>query len=109
MIARTLALALVLPFAPAPLPFQQGSLSALVAGEVGSAGNMELDKLWQRAVELREAEARGEKGELDRVLDEWLAKGKELPPKAAILVSASRLVGSAPDVGRIAETLSPLV
>ncbi|NOT29626.1 MAG: S41 family peptidase, partial [Planctomycetes bacterium] len=82
---------------------------ALVAGEVGSAGNMELDKLWQRAVELREAEALGEKGELDRVLDEWLAKGKELPPKAAILVSASRLLGSAPDVGRIAETLSPLV
>lgn len=108
MIARTLAL-LPLFLALAPLPPQQGNLSALVAGEVSSAGDKELDKLWQRAVELREAEALGEKGELDRVLDEWLAKGKELPPKAAILVSASRLLGSKPDVGRIAETLSPLV
>ena len=116
MIFRTLALFLALPLAIAPAPglssrpaAQQGNLSALVEGEVSAADKRELAVLWQRAVELREAEALGESGELDRVLDEWLARKSELTPKATILLAASRLLGAAPEVGRVAEALGPLV
>jgi C-terminal peptidase prc len=111
MIARTLAFALALPLSLSSslATPQQGNLSALVANEAGSAGDKPLETLWQRAVELREAEPLGEKGELDRALDTWVAKAKELSPKAVLLVTASRLLGTAPDVGRIAEALTPLV
>lgn len=114
MFVRTLALVLFLPLSSSPTPVsvasaQQGDLAALVASEVGSAADKELPALWRRAVELRDAEALGEAGELDRALDDWLARLAELSPQAAILVSASRLLGAAPDVGRIADSLTPLV
>src|SRR5262249_7163944 len=117
MIARNLAAllflaALVRPASPlahsgalATAGLQQDNLSALVAGEVSSAAQKDLPSLWKRAVALRDAEALGEKGALDRALDEWLAKGSELSPRAALLVSASRLLGTAPEVTRVAEAL----
>ncbi len=116
MIARTLAAVLFLPVvllsstAAAPrAALQQDTLSALVASEVGSADQRELPELWKRSVGLRDAEPLGEKGALDRALDEWLVKPAELAPKAALLVSASRLLGTAPDVSRVAEVLGPLI
>ncbi|MSR62647.1 MAG: S41 family peptidase [Planctomycetes bacterium] len=116
MTARTLALFLVLPFvlplttlSAAPVLHQQGNLEALVAGEVDGASQKDVPALWQRALELRDAEKLASKEELDRALDSWLARAKELTPQAALLVSASRLLGSSPDVGKLVEALAPLV
>jgi carboxyl-terminal processing protease len=114
MIASTLALALSLvlslsPALPAPPVPGQGDLSALVAGEVEAAGQKDLPELWKRAEALRGAGVLGDKGELDRVLDEWLARRAELAPKAILLLSASRLLGPAPEVARLADALTPLI
>jgi hypothetical protein len=112
MIARSLAALVVCPFLflpAAPAAPRQDTLTALVASEVGAADRKDLPELWKRAVALREAEPLGEKGALDRALDEWLLKPAELGQRAALLVSASRLLGTAPDVSRLADALSPLV
>ena len=110
MIARSLAVLLVCPFFSAsPAVPPQDTLNALVASEVGAAGQKELPELWKRAVALREAEPLGEKGALDRALDEWLARPSELSPEAALLVCTSRILGAAPDVSRLAEVLGPLI
>jgi carboxyl-terminal processing protease len=113
MLLRTLALACslsLLPLAPrAAPPIRQGELEGLVGAEVQAARTRDLPALWRRAVELRDAEALGEKGELDRVLDQWLARAKELEPEAVVLLGASRLLGSTPEVARLADALSPLV
>jgi C-terminal peptidase prc len=88
---------------------QEGELSALVASEVRAAPERSLEELWRRAVELREAEALGEAGELDRRLDEWIVRRAELPPSALLFAVAARLPGAAPDPSRLAEALAPLV
>jgi C-terminal peptidase prc len=114
MIARTFALAsasvlVLLGSAPALLGTQQGDLSGLIAGEIASAGQRDVPSLWRRAAELRDADALGEKGELDRTLDDWLAKKKELVPQAALLLAATRLLGPTPEATRLAEAVTPLV
>ena len=110
MIARSLAALVICPFLTAtPAVTPQDTLTALVASEVGAASQKELPELWKRAVALREAEPLGEKGALDRALEEWLAKPAELAPEAALLVCASRLLGTTPDVSRVAEALGPLI
>lgn len=113
MIARTLALVLVLPVllpvASARAPRPQQGLEALVGGEAESAGQKDVPALWRRAIELRDAGALGEKGELDQALDAWLAKRETLTPQAVLLFSASRMLGTAPDVGRLADGLAPLI
>jgi carboxyl-terminal processing protease len=110
MIVPALAVLLVCPFLTAsPSLRQQDTLTALVASEVGTAGQKELPELWKRASALRQAEPLGEKGALDRALDEWLAKPAELSPKAALLVTTSRLLGVAPDASRLAQAIGPLV
>ena len=103
MTARTLALFLSLPLVlpllggvAQPAAPQQGNLDALVSGEVESASQKDVPALWKRALELRDAEKLASKEELDRALDVWLGKPKELTPQAALLVSASRLLGAAP-------------
>jgi len=113
MSARTLIALPVLALVPltvlaAPAP-QQGNLQTLVTGVVETASQKDLPALWKRAVELRDASALGEKGELDLALDGWLARPTELSPQAALLVSASRLLGPDADVSRIAEVLVPLI
>jgi carboxyl-terminal processing protease len=112
MIARTFAFVLVLPvflppaaFAPRP---QQG-LEALVAGEAESAAQKDIPGLWRRAFELRDAAALGDKGELDQALDAWIAKRDTLSPQAVLLLSASRMLGKEPDVGRIGDALGGLI
>ena len=97
MIARTLALVLSLPLAASFVPGfvrwaepQDGKLSGLIADEVGAASKKDVPALWKRAVELRSTAKLGEAGELDRVLDEWLAKRKELAPEATLLLAAKR-------------------
>jgi C-terminal peptidase prc len=128
MIHRTFALVLALTtaFAAAPTlhagavaahPFPQrdrsgdrsGDLSGLVAGEVAAAASKDIPELWRRAVELREAAKLGEEGELDRELDGWVAKRSDLPPRTVLFVTATRLLGSAPEVLRLADALTPLV
>jgi len=104
--------ALFLAFSTAPLPpatFQDDALTNLVAQEVRAASDRSLADVWKRAVELREAAMLGEDGELDRVLDSWLTKRSELQPTALLLVAASRLQGSEPDVMRLTEALTPLL
>jgi C-terminal peptidase prc len=107
MIARTLLLGLLLASPTTTAP--QDELSALVATEVGAAPERTLTQIWQRSVQLREAELLGEEGELDRLLDNWVARGAELEPGAVLFVAASRLQGREPDVTRLAEALQPLL
>ncbi len=106
---RNLVLLLAVPTAaartPAAPPPLQGDVAALVAEEGRDAAGKSLDQLWVRAVELREAELLAGDAELDRVLDDQLARREELSPQAVLLFSASRLQGSSPDVGRLADAL----
>ena len=117
MNARTLVLAsLLVPLCAVSLcagralaHAQDGELAGLVASEVAAAAERPVPALWRRSVELREAASLGEEGELDRRLDEWIAKRAELPPAAALFVVAARLGGSPADPGRLAEALSPVL
>jgi hypothetical protein len=76
---------------------------------VAAAASKDIPELWRRAVELREAAKLGEEGELDRELDGWVAKRSDLPPRTVLFVTATRLLGSAPEVLRLADALTPLV
>lgn len=112
MSLRPAALVLALPLLVAvglADPPRQGELAGLVAGEVQAAGSRGVSELWTRAFELRDAAQLGEKGELDQRLDEWLAKSSTLEPRAVLLLSASRLLGEAPEATRLFEALAPLV
>lgn len=113
MNARTLVAAPLLALFLAPLPSAarppQGELSGLLASEVAAAAERSVAELWRRSVELREAAGLGEKGELDRELDQWIARRAELAPPAALLLVAARLLGAPPDPARLAEALTPVL
>ena len=83
-------------------------LGALVREEIAAAASRPVEELWQRARELRDAERLGSAGELDRILDEQLRR-EDLPSQAAILLVASRLLGTDPDVALLSSALEPLV
>ncbi|MEM7311319.1 MAG: S41 family peptidase [Planctomycetota bacterium] len=99
-------LALALP-TPA-LSAQDGELDVLVAGEASKAAGLPVDDLWSRALALREAEALGSEGELDRAL-ERLLEGEGLPAETILLAAAARMQGDKPEPAALVDPLQPLL
>lgn len=103
----------VLPFAGAlPLPRAQGSakdVEALLRSRVEAAAGLPVDTIWQEAATLEEIllDAGGE--ELDRLVDQLLREGEQLPDRGILLLAALRLSGSSPDLSLLHGTLTPLL
>ena len=107
---RKLLSAALLALAVPTTAAQDGELDALVLREAAEANDRSVDALWIRALEVREAEALGARGELDKALDRALAD-ESVPHKGRLLIAAARMQGDRPETAAagILTALRPLL
>ncbi len=98
-------------FLLAPLAAPQGGdpLTKLVDTQFERADETPADRLWQGAMNLREADRTLGDGRLDALLDERLERIEQLTPNSALLAIAARLGGNSPDLPALAGDLEQLV
>jgi len=100
---------LLLPLVlPAPASPATSDLDDLIRSEVARAESMDLGTIWARAQAIREAEALGTKGELDRLLEATLASGSA-GPHATLLLAACRMNADGADASPLLDRLEPLL